>query len=62
MMLQYDSTGRAAVVTGAAGGMGKAVARGILTAGGPEGPPHHDRPHHRLPTRQPEWKPHKDRA
>jgi hypothetical protein len=46
MMLQYDSTGRAAVVTGAA--------RGILTAGGPEGPPHHDRPHHRLPPRQPE--------
>jgi NAD(P)-dependent dehydrogenase (short-subunit alcohol dehydrogenase family) len=34
MMLQYDFTGRAAVVTGAAGGMGKAVARGILTAGG----------------------------
>jgi len=57
MMLQYDSTGRAAVVTGAAGGMGKAVARGILTAGGPEGPPHH-----RLPPRQPEWKPHKDCA
>ena len=57
MMLQYDSTGRAAVVTGAAGGMGKAVARGILTAGGPEGPPHH-----RLPPRQPEWKPHKHRA
>jgi 3-oxoacyl-[acyl-carrier protein] reductase len=34
MMLQYDFTGRAAVVTGAAGGMGQAVARGILTAGG----------------------------
>ena len=54
MMLQYDFTGRAAVVTSAAGDMGKAVARGILTAGGPEGPPHHDRPHHRLPPRQPE--------
>jgi 3-oxoacyl-[acyl-carrier protein] reductase len=34
MMLQYDFTGRAAVVTGAAGGMGQAVARGILSAGG----------------------------
>jgi NAD(P)-dependent dehydrogenase (short-subunit alcohol dehydrogenase family) len=34
MMLRYDFTGRAAVVTGAAGGMGHAVARGILSAGG----------------------------
>jgi NAD(P)-dependent dehydrogenase (short-subunit alcohol dehydrogenase family) len=33
-MLRYDFTGRAAVVTGAAGGMGEAVARGLLTAGG----------------------------
>jgi len=33
-MLQYDFTGRAAVVTGAAGGMGQAIARGILEAGG----------------------------
>jgi NAD(P)-dependent dehydrogenase (short-subunit alcohol dehydrogenase family) len=32
-MLQYDFTGRVAVVTGTAGGMGQAVARGILTAG-----------------------------
>jgi NAD(P)-dependent dehydrogenase (short-subunit alcohol dehydrogenase family) len=34
MMLRYDFTGRAAVVTGAAGGMGHAVARGIIDAGG----------------------------
>jgi NAD(P)-dependent dehydrogenase (short-subunit alcohol dehydrogenase family) len=33
-MLRYDFTGRAAVVTGAAGGMGHAVAHGILEAGG----------------------------
>ena len=33
-MLRYDFAGRAAVVTGAAGGMGEAVARGLLTAGG----------------------------
>jgi len=33
-MLRYDFTGRAAVVTGAAGGMGQAVAHGILAAGG----------------------------
>jgi 3-oxoacyl-[acyl-carrier protein] reductase len=33
-MLRYDFTDRAAVVTGAAGGMGHAVARGILDAGG----------------------------
>jgi NAD(P)-dependent dehydrogenase (short-subunit alcohol dehydrogenase family) len=34
MMLRFDFTGRAAVVTGAAGGMGRAVAGGILDAGG----------------------------
>jgi 3-oxoacyl-[acyl-carrier protein] reductase len=34
MMLRYDFTGRAAVVTGAASGIGHAVALGILEAGG----------------------------
>src|SRR5262245_15349384 len=34
MMLHYDFTGRAAVVTGAAGGMGQAIARGMLETGG----------------------------
>ena len=33
-MLRYDFTGRAAVVIDAAGGMGEAVASGLLTAGG----------------------------
>ena len=33
-MVRFDFTGRAAVVTGAAGGMGYAVSRGILEAGG----------------------------
>jgi NAD(P)-dependent dehydrogenase (short-subunit alcohol dehydrogenase family) len=34
MMVRFDFTGRAAIVTGAAGGMGHAVAKGILEAGG----------------------------
>ena len=33
-MVRYDFSGRVAVVTGAAGGMGQAVARGLLAAGG----------------------------